>query len=112
LSSTKKIDEIDAKILKDLLKDGRKNFTKIAKEAGTSKNIIWQHYKKMKSKGIIAGSTIKLKYANLGYSMMVSLFVNVQPQKQNQILRRILKIPNIYSATPLTAVQTFGLWQH
>jgi DNA-binding Lrp family transcriptional regulator len=57
----------------------------------------------MKSKGIIAGSTIKLKYANLGYSMMVSLFVNVQPQKQNQILRRILKIPNIYSATPLNS---------
>jgi DNA-binding Lrp family transcriptional regulator len=101
LSPTKKIDEIDAKILKDLLKDGRKNFTKIAKEAGTSKNIIWQHYKKMKTEGIIVGSTIKLKYANLGYNTMVSLFVNVQPQKRDQILRSILKIPNIYSVTPL-----------
>ncbi|HDQ06613.1 MAG TPA: AsnC family transcriptional regulator [Candidatus Bathyarchaeota archaeon] len=101
MSSTKKIDEIDAKILKDLLKDGRKNFTEIAKEVGVSKNIIWQHYKKMKAEGIIAGSTIKLKYANLGYNTMVSLFVNVQPQKQNQILRRILKIPNVYSVTPL-----------
>lgn len=101
MSSTKKIDEIDAKILKDLLKDGRKNFTKIAKEAGTSKSIIWQHYKKMKTEGIIVGSTIKLKYANLGYNTMVSLFVNLQPQKQDQILRSILKIPNIYSVTPL-----------
>ncbi len=101
LSSTKKLDEIDAKILKDLLKDGRKNFTKIAEEAGVSKNIIWQHYKKMKTEGIIAGSTIKLKYANLGYNTMVSLFVNVQPQKQDQILRSILKIPNVYSVTPL-----------
>ena len=101
MSSTKKIDEIDAKILKELLKDGRKNFTKIAKEVGTSKNIIWQHYKKMKTEGIIAGSTIKLKYANLGYNTVVSLFVNVQPQKLDQILRSILKIPNIYSVTPL-----------
>jgi Lrp/AsnC family transcriptional regulator for asnA, asnC and gidA len=101
LSSTKKIDEIDAKILKDLLEDGRKNFTKIAKEVGVSKNIIWQHYKKMKTEGIIAGSTIKLKYANLGYNTVVSLFVNVQPQKQDQILRSILEIPNVYSVTPL-----------
>jgi Lrp/AsnC family transcriptional regulator for asnA, asnC and gidA len=101
LSSTKKIDEIDAKILKDLLEDGRKNFTKIAKEVGVSKNIIWQHYKKMKTEWIIAGSTIKLKYANLGYNTVVSLFVNVQPQKQDQILRSILKIPNVYSVTPL-----------
>lgn len=101
MSSMKKIDEIDAKILKDLLKDGRKNLTKIAKEVGTSKNIIWQHYKKMKTEGIIVGSTIKLKYANLGYNTVGSLFVNVQPQKQDQILRSILKIPNIYAVTPL-----------
>jgi len=101
LSSTKKIDEIDAKILKDLLRDGRRSFTKIAKEVGTSKNIIWQHYKKMRTEGIIVGSTIKLKYANLGYNTVVSLFVNVQPQKRDQILISILKIPNIYSVTPL-----------
>ena len=99
MSSTK-IDRIDAKILRDLLKDGRKNFTGIAKEAGTSKNIVWQHYTKMKEEGIIVGSTIELKYANLGYNTMASLFVNVQPQKQNQIVKNILKIPNIYSATP------------
>lgn len=107
MSSTKKIDEIDAKILKDLLKDGRKSFTEIAKEVGTSKNIIWQHYKKMKTEGIIVGSTIKLKYANLGYNTMVSLFVNVQPQKQDQILKSILKIPNIYSVTPLKTGSDF-----
>ncbi|MCW4019098.1 MAG: Lrp/AsnC family transcriptional regulator [Candidatus Bathyarchaeota archaeon] len=95
-----KIDEIDAKILRDLLVDGRKEFTEIAKEAGVSKDIIWQHYTKMKKDGVIVGSTVQLNYAALGYIFSTSFFVSVELQKQDEIIKNLQRIPGIYDAYP------------
>jgi len=53
------IDVINSKILKELLRDGRKSFAEIAKECKTSKDVIAKRYKQMKSKGIIVGVTIQ-----------------------------------------------------
>ena len=77
-----RIDEIDAKILKDLLVYGRKPFTEIAKEAGTTKNIVWQRYKRMKKEGIIVGSTIQANYQRLGYPSGASIFIAFKPGKR------------------------------
>ena len=41
------INEIHAKILRDLLKNSRKSFKEIAQEAKVSQDIIGQHYKKI-----------------------------------------------------------------
>lgn len=93
-----KLDEIDAKILKTLLKDGRKKFTEIAKEAHVSKDIIWQHYNNMKKSGIIIGATIQLNYASLGYNLSASFFVDVIPKEQHQVIEQLRKIPGLYDA--------------
>ena len=54
------INEIESVILRELLTDGRKSFTQIAKDYNTTKEIIANHYNKMKEKGIIVGSTIQI----------------------------------------------------
>ncbi len=46
-----KIDDVDTKILKELLKDGRKSFQEIAKECGVSCSSICDHYKEMEKAG-------------------------------------------------------------
>ena len=94
----KKIDEIDAKILKDLLIDGRKEFTEIAREAQVSKDIIWQHYTNMKKKGIIIGATIKLNYASLGYNITASFYVDIPPKETAQVAEQLRKIHGLYRA--------------
>lgn len=60
------LEEIDIKILKELLKDGRKSFTTIAEEYHTSKDIIWKHYQNMASAGIIVGATTQFNYPKFG----------------------------------------------
>jgi DNA-binding Lrp family transcriptional regulator len=94
----RKIDEIDARILKDLLKDGRKEFTEIAREAQVSKDVIWQHYANMKKEGIIIGATIQLNYASLGYNVAASFFVDVPPSEQRHVVEQLRKIPGLYDA--------------
>lgn len=98
VNQAKKIDEIEAKILKVLLKDGRKSFREIAKEAGVSKDVIWQHYNNMKKNGIIVGATIQLDYAALGYDVSASLVVDVPIGQQQQTIEQLQKMPGIYGA--------------
>jgi Lrp/AsnC family transcriptional regulator, regulator for asnA, asnC and gidA len=98
--SQTKIDEIDAKIIKDLLIDGRKEFTEIAREAQVSKDVIWQHYSKMKKDGTIVGSTIQLDYAALGCNTSVNFMITVPVDQQQQTIQQLRKIPGIYDAYP------------
>lgn len=93
--AAKKIDEIDAKILKDLLIDGRKELRDIAEEAQVSKDVIWQHFNSMRKEGIIVGSTIQLNYAALGYNVSASFFVDTPPSKQRQVSEQLQKIPGL-----------------
>ena len=53
------IDAINKHILKDLLIDGKKSFTDIAKECGKSKDVITKRFNQMERKGIIVGATIQ-----------------------------------------------------
>lgn len=98
VTQTEEIDEIDAKILRDLLTDGRKGFTLIAKEARVSKAIVWQHYKKMQKKKIIIGATVHLHYASFGYDTVAYFFVNFESGKEEQVIKSVKRIPRIFSA--------------
>jgi DNA-binding Lrp family transcriptional regulator len=93
----KDLEEIDIKILKELLKDARKSFTAIAEECHTSKDIIWKHYKEMEKAGIIVGATIQLNYQKFGYSGVAMMLLNVDSQDINDVFGRLKKIPDIGS---------------
>jgi Lrp/AsnC family transcriptional regulator for asnA, asnC and gidA len=100
----KDLEEIDVKILKELLNDGRKSFTTIAEECHTSKDIVWKHYKNMTEAGIIVGATIQFNYPKFGYSEMSIITLSVESQYVTDVFERLKKIPNItcfhyYNAT-------------
>jgi len=100
MTETEKIDRIDARILKELLIDGRKDFREIASKSNVTQNVIWQHYTNLMKKGIIVGSTIQLNYKSLGYDGAASFFIDVPPQELNETVQRIRKIPGLYDAYP------------
>lgn len=87
------MDVIDATILKELLKNGRKSFTEIAKKANTSKDIIAKRYKRMKKKGIIVGATIQNSCACRGGSFIASINVNIESGKTEQTRQLIQNLP-------------------
>jgi len=91
----KELGEIDAKILKELLKDGRKSFTAIAEECHTSKDIIGKHFSEMQKAGIIVGATIQYNYRCFGYEGVASILVNVESQHLNEVFERLTEVPNI-----------------
>jgi Lrp/AsnC family transcriptional regulator for asnA, asnC and gidA len=84
-----RLNDIDVKIIKDLLEDGRKSFSSIAKECNVSSATISERFKKLEELGIIAGSTILYNCSILGYRGLATLLLNVESQNVNNVLERL-----------------------
>lgn len=104
-NSAANIGWIDAKILKALLKNGRDNFTTIAKEIGVSKTVVWKHYKKMRKNGIIRGFTTQMDYPSLGYKFVADMQITSQYENIEAIVEYLRHLPNTYGVWS-TATQT------
>lgn len=107
-----KVSEIDSKIIKDLLYDGRKSFVEIANESKMSKNKIWKRFKALEGRKIITGSTIQMNFAAFGYEALATLLINVEAQQIHQVMEYIEKIKEVrayrqyYSVHNVRAVAT------
>lgn len=93
------LDEIDAYILKKLTDDSRIPLTEIAEALNLSTGTIHVRYEKLKQAGIITGSTLKLDYDSLGYSVSAFVGVNLEHPGQNKlVVERFKKINEILEA--------------
>jgi Lrp/AsnC family transcriptional regulator for asnA, asnC and gidA len=90
------LEQIDIEIIKDLLRDGRKNLIEIAQERGVSKDIVAQHYRKMKKSGILTGATIQYNYRLFGFEAAATILVNTDSQHLADVIERLKKISNSY----------------
>jgi Lrp/AsnC family transcriptional regulator for asnA, asnC and gidA len=90
-----KVRDIDARILKTLLRDGRTSFTKMAQDNGTTKDRIWKHYNLMEKKGIIVGSTIQMNYDSFGYDAIVTMLIDVEAQQIDKVTDYLSKITEV-----------------
>ncbi len=112
VTSARKIDEIDATIIKELLKDARKNFADIAKECGVSTTTISDHFSNLEKAGIIVGSTIQMNYKLFGYDAVADIELKVEPQQLEQVSNFIKRIPieadpkrGVYGVYPTNSVE-------
>ncbi|HUK84768.1 MAG TPA: AsnC family transcriptional regulator, partial [Candidatus Acidoferrum sp.] len=89
------ISDLDSKILKRLLKDGRMGYNQIAKELKVSKNKIWKRCRAMEKKGIIKGATIQWNFGHFGFDALVTLLISVEAQQIEQAMGLIEKITEV-----------------
>jgi Lrp/AsnC family transcriptional regulator, regulator for asnA, asnC and gidA len=68
------ISDIDARILRALLEDGRKSYRDIAREYNISERIIYNRVKKMDKNGIIVGSTTQENHPDVGYPVVADIY--------------------------------------
>ncbi len=87
MNSDTKIDELDIKILKALLRNSRKSFSKIADECGVTTATINNRFNEMKKTGIIQGSTILVDLTHFGVECDGSLLVNINPKMMKEFLK-------------------------
>jgi Lrp/AsnC family transcriptional regulator for asnA, asnC and gidA len=91
-----KIDEIDAKILKALIKDARTSFAEIARDCGISTNAIVKRFYRLKRTGVIVGTSLIIDMAEFGYKYYLSIGINVDEAEEIQFLESLRKMENVF----------------
>jgi DNA-binding Lrp family transcriptional regulator len=89
MNSIGNIDEIDAKILSELIEDARKKITDIAKKCGVSSTAILNRIKRLKAEGIITGTVLFSDMSRLGYMFPASIGISLNQSQESEVLKLI-----------------------
>ncbi len=90
-----KISELDSRILKDLLRDGRTGYDEIAANCRVTKNKIWKRCKAMEERGVISGATIQMNFGHFSFDALATLLISVDAQQIDQTMEFIEKITEV-----------------
>jgi len=97
------IDEIDRKIIRSLVSDGRISFRDLGERVHLSPNATAERVRRMQSSGVIRGFGAVVNWSHLGYVVEAYIDVRLQPGTSAQNFEAaVAKIPGIVSAAVVT----------
>ncbi len=101
-----RIDGIDKKILRSLMKDARKPILEIARSIGISGAAVHQRLRKLERSGLISGSKFTINPRALGYSTLAYIGIFLDKAMSNpRAVRELEDIPEV-----LECHYTTGNW--
>jgi len=96
------IDKIDKHIIEKLIVDGRISFANIAKEINLTDVAIKKRLERLKQRGIIKSIFAEVDYYVIGFSEQVEMLIQVDPSKQNEIIKKLKDIEDIIKLKGVT----------
>ncbi len=96
------LDDIDKKLLKELLIDSKRSFRELAKSIGVSAATVINHVQRLESGGVIQDYTVRLDHERLGYELTVVTEIIVSKGKLLETDAEIAKIPNVCAVYDIT----------
>ena len=104
LSAEVELDEVDAKIIKTLLKDARTSLKDIARDCDLSSNAIHKRIHNLKASGVIAGSSTLFNPSIFGYRFTVGMEITVYNEKKNDLVEFVREYPDVLMCIEGTGV--------
>jgi Lrp/AsnC family transcriptional regulator, regulator for asnA, asnC and gidA len=101
---TGKVSDLDAQILKILLKDGRTGFGELAKACKVTENVAWKRYEVMKKKGIVKGATTQINYSHFGVVAIATVLISVNMDQIEQVMEFLEKISEVRASRQYNSV--------
>ena len=71
------LDELDAQLLRELVRDGRRSFTDLARDTGLSTSAVHSRVRRLEQRGVITGYTARIDPVAAG--LPLTAFVSVTP---------------------------------
>ena len=96
------MDEIDEKILKSLLVDGRLSARKLSLKLGVSTVTILSRIKKLRKSGVIVGYSVRLNHEMMGYNLSAVIEVVAKKDRLIKIEETIARIENVCAVYDIT----------
>ena len=95
MPNLKKIDAIDAMILKTLLKESRTSFTEIAKDCKISVSAVRMRYKRLWKADIVKGEMMLVNPHSLGYKYITDLGITTAIEHEKEVREYLTHKPYI-----------------
>jgi DNA-binding Lrp family transcriptional regulator len=96
------LDEIDKKLIKELLKDSKRSYRELASAIGVSPATVINHVQRLESGGVIKDYSTRLDHERLGYELTVVTEIIVSKGKLLETDAEIAKIPNVCAVYDIT----------
>jgi len=90
------VDEIDIKILKELVADARVSHNELARRIGVSVGTIVNRIQDLEERGVIKGYSAILDAEKLGYDVAAIIEIIVSKGKLHELEKEVAKKPNVY----------------
>ena len=96
------LDEIDKKILGELLINSNRSNRELARAIGVSAATVINHIQRLESAGVITDYTVMLDFERLGFELTVIMTVTVGRGKLLEAQRDIAKLPYVCAVYDVT----------
>jgi DNA-binding Lrp family transcriptional regulator len=96
------LDDIDKKILAELLKDSKRSYRDIARAVGVSASTVINHVNRLESAGVIKDYTVRLDFERLGFELTVITEMTVSRGKLLETQEEIAKMPYVCGVYDVT----------
>ncbi|MFB5612962.1 MAG: Lrp/AsnC family transcriptional regulator [Nitrosarchaeum sp.] len=102
-------DEVDTKILKNLLVDARSSARQLSHKLGLSTVTVLSRIKKLEQKKIITGYTTRLDHQILGYDLTAIIEIKTKKGKMVEIENKIAENENVCAVYDITGQADISL---
>lgn len=96
------LDDIDKKILAELLVDSKRSYRDIARTVGVSASTVINHINRLESAGVIKDYTVRLDFERLGFELTVITEMTVSRGKLLETQGEIAKMPYVCGVYDVT----------
>lgn len=87
------LDEIDRRIVSELVRDGRVAVNELARRAGVSRATAYSRFDRLQAEGVITGFTAVVDPDALGYTITAMILVNVEQGNWSQVREQLVHLP-------------------
>lgn len=104
-----KFDEIDYKLIEELIKDGRKSYVELADKVGLSRVAVKDRIQSLLDKGVIERFTIAINSEKFGKKVSAFFEVDVEPKQLQVVAQNLADNPSVASVYQMTGPSTLHM---
>ena len=96
------LDDIDKKLLKELLMNSNRSQRELAKAIGVSTATVINHIQRLESAGVIKDYTVMLDYERIGYELTAIVEMTVSRGKLIEVEKAVSRLPYVCAVYDIT----------
>lgn len=97
-----KIDELDMKILSELMRDASISVPRLSKKINVNASVVYSRIKRLIKIGLIKKYTIIVNEEMLGYNVKAVTGINMDSKMRDSIISGLMKIPEVREIAEVT----------